>query len=542
LPNCRFPNARLALAHLNFGRESPAAMVRPTVLSAVVLAASSILSAACPCCPTCVVCPCACPTCGIPVPPVTQPPLTPPPKKTVEPLLTCDLNCYGDSSTPVPLPGGDGNGVKVDTIEACRQFCFATEGCEGVVFGESEKMCWGKKNIRTSKCQLGDGYTTELLTKMPFGTCTIMGDPHVLTFDDPAGQQGTPAITQTTPGDYYLVTSEDIKIQGRFGYSSRFPAAASLTGIAVSGVLIHNNKLVVEYTGPAKGKEGFKAWWNDQPILDQGFPASFKSKDNFLEAEYNSMDPQSFSREARNTIGGTSGDLPSYLFKIAPGIQIYVLMGQETMNGVITMRKLRVGMDGYCGNFNCVANDDGLQALEARNLTTPIAAGTSLFKNAPAQPSSQLKKSGETPQLNDCDPAVLKKAQDVTCANLEDGMKAGCIFDVCASGGSESMGNEDVAAAALAINADHATQMFGFLGPLFEHAEVPVPIQWTLGIFLVGMMVGSAALGVSSRRRGASSIKFLEVSEMTPEEQAMADEEEALLSMPAASEHEPLLA
>jgi len=494
-----------------------------------------VLSAACPCCPSCMMsaCPCAAPDV------TTQPP--PLVTTTVKqgPLLQCSLNCYGDSSVPVPLPGGDGNGVQADTIEACREFCFATEGCEGVIFGEKEKMCWGKKDIRTSKCQMGDGYVTEMLKSMPFGTCTIMGDPHVLTFDDPAGQEGTPAVTETHPGDYYLVKAEDLEIQGRFGYSERFPSAASLTGIAISGTLIQNNKLVVEYVGPAKGQDGFKAWWNDKPILTDAFPTSFK--DNFLEAQYSNMDPQSFSREARNTIGGTSGNLPSYLFKIAPSIQIYVLMGEQTMNAVITMRKLHVDIDGFCGNFNCIASDDRLDELAKRGLTTPMSTATSLFKGAPDQPASQLEKKGETPQLQDCDPAVLKKAQEETCASLKDGMKEGCVFDVCASGGSKSMGNEDVAAAAVAINADHTTQMFGFLGPLFGRAEIPVPLQWLLGIFVAGLMFSGITVGLSYRRRGASSVKFLQTTdEMEP--MVDDDEEEALLAMPTASEHEPLLA
>lgn len=515
------------------------------VLPTAVLAAVVALSAACPCCPTCMICPCACPTCvsngTVPVTP-TASPLVPTPTPKPAPLLKCALNCYGDSSTPVPLPGGNGGGVKADNIETCREYCFATSGCEGVVYGQSEKMCWGKKDIRTSKCQLGDGYVTELLTEMPFGTCTLMGDPHVLTFDDPAGEEGTTAITQTTPGDYYIVKASDLQIQGRFGYSDRFPSAASVTGVAVSGDLIQNNKLVVEFVGPTKGKDGFKAWWNDKEILTEGFPSSFKSDDTFLEAEYNNMNPQTFSREARNTIGGTSGDLPSYLFKIAPGVQLYLLMGEQTMNAVITMRKLRVPMDGYCGNFNCHADNNGLEALQARGLTTPIAAAETLFANAPAQPASQLQKDGHTPNLNDCDPSVLKHAQEVTCASLKDGMKEGCIYDYCASGGSESMGQEDVAAAAVSINAAHTTQMFGFLGPLFAHSQIPAPLQCILGIFVVGLMFSGVTIGLSSRRRGASTVKFLQTSQDDGDAEEGLDEEEALLAMPTASEHEPLLA
>jgi len=246
-------------------------MGRFSKLSLTMLAASTALTAACPCCPTCTACTCNVAPAILPASTVTVTTAVPMPTPTVAttksgPLLKCTLNCYGDAATAVPLPGGDGSGVPVDTIE------------------------------------------------------------------------GTPAITQTTPGDFYLVKGEDFTIQGRFGYSSRFPTAASLVGMAVGGSLIGNNKLVVEYTGPAQGRTGFKAWWNDDEILTEGYPVHFTSKDNFLVANLSSMDPTMFSSEARHTIGGTAGNLPSYLFRIAPDIQIYMLLGNETMNGVITMR------------------------------------------------------------------------------------------------------------------------------------------------------------------------------------------------------------
>jgi len=427
--------------------------------------------------------------------------------------------------------------VKADTIEACREFCYATEGCEGVVFGEG--MCYGKKDIRTSQCPLGDGeYITELLTDMPFGTCSLMGDPHILTFDDPNGEQAT-QTTQTTPGDYYLVLADDLEIQGRFGYSERFPSAASLQGIAVYGDIIQKNKLVVEYVGPAQGPTGFRAYWNSEEILTGGIGATYTSKDGFLTASLNNMDPQTFNQEARSTIGGTSGDLPSYLFKIAPSIQIYVLMGEETMNGVITMRKLKAPMQGYCGNFNCVAVDDTIDVLKGLGLAGSITLAKSLFQDAPAPPASALKKVGSTPQLNDCSSEMLTKA-DEACKTLKDGFKESCVFDYCASGGSETGSKQDVAAAAVAINSAAATQMFGWFSlPLLSRVEVPGPLQLCLAVFIAGLAAVGMFVGVSSRRRSASAVTFTDSRAALSEEE---DEEALLLTQRPASEHEPLLA
>merc|ERR1712004_759723 len=95
-----------------------------------------------------------------------------------------------------------------------------------------------------------------------------------------------------------------------------------------------------------------------------------------------------------------------------------------------------------------------------------------------------------------------------TCVHLSKGPKEACVFDVCASGGSQTAGKEDVVAAATAINAAHTTQMFGFLGPLFGQAAIPVPLQWALGIFVAGLMFSGVTLGLKSRRGAASDMKF----------------------------------
>mmetsp|Transcript_68014 Transcript_68014/g.221395 ORF Transcript_68014/g.221395 Transcript_68014/m.221395 type:complete len:568 (-) Transcript_68014:30-1733(-) len=567
-------------------------MGRFSKLSLTILAASTALTAACPCCPTCTACTCNVVPAILPASTVTVTTALPMPTPTVAttkpgPLLKCTLNCYGDAATAVPLPGGDGSGVPVDTIESCRDFCFATEGCEGVIYGSGK--CWGKKDIRTSKCQMGDGtYVAELLTKMPFGTCSLIGDPHVLTFDDPSGQEGTPAITQTTPGDFYLVKGEDFTIQGRFGYSSRFPTAASLVGMAVGGSLIGNNKLVVEYTGPAQGREGFKAWWNDEEILTEGYPVHFTSKDNFLVANLSNMDPTTFSSEARSTIGGTAGNLPSYLFRIAPDIQIYMLLGNETMNGVITMRKLHRPMDGYCGNFNCVANDDGLAALETRGLSAPISQHSSLFKNAPklttAQKATEVHAmtgwllgatvpddapggavttdttAGATPNQNDCDGTILANAEK-QCQNLTAGYKDSCIFDVCASGGSVRMGNEDIAAAAISINAQGAgpaamvasisavLKIDKLVFPLFGGEKAPAWLQATCCIFVVGLMLTGVSVGMSRRTRymivntaKTLSRRLLSRDPESGQETSARCDEDGFMSDRVAAENEPLLA
>jgi len=467
------------------------------------------------------------------------------------PALQCNLNCYGDAATPVPLPHGDGSGIAANSVEACREFCLDTEGCEAIVFGQN--MCYGKKDLDTKQCQPSDGtFKTEILTRMPLGTCVIMGDPHVLTFDNPQGHAGD--ITQLTAGDYHLVVSDELQIQGRFAYSERFPAEASMIGFAVTGDLVANNKLVVEYTGPSKGHAGFKAWWNDKQILTS-FPGSYSSDDHFLIAKLDNIDPDEMHEKARHTIGGEvgSGALPSYLFQIMPDIRIYCLLGDDTMNAVIAMRRLQVAMDGYCGNFNCLTEDDTLEALEKRGLAGPVDGAKSLFGAAPQPPAEMEEKKGHTPSINDCSPQVMKEAEE-TCKHMQGGMRDGCIFDVCATG-SEKVGAEDAAADALAME---VSEKFGFLAslglPRLLDVQVSAQVQWAMGLLMVGLVVGGMAVGWTSRRRGAySRVSVVEGDEARSliggggsssccAADGLGDEEEALLLHTPSCEYEPIVA
>eukprot|EP00405_Crypthecodinium_cohnii_P048575 CAMPEP_0206605272 /NCGR_PEP_ID=MMETSP0325_2-20121206/50289_1 /ASSEMBLY_ACC=CAM_ASM_000347 /TAXON_ID=2866 /ORGANISM="Crypthecodinium cohnii, Strain Seligo" /LENGTH=482 /DNA_ID=CAMNT_0054120729 /DNA_START=332 /DNA_END=1778 /DNA_ORIENTATION=+ len=443
------------------------------------------------------------------------------------------MNCYGSAAEPVPLPGGDGNGITAENIEDCRDFCYATDGCQGIVYGQG--MCYGKKDVKTSKCQPGGGYVTELLTQMPFGTCNVMGDPHILTFDNPLGQLSD--ITQTVAGDYSLISSHELQVHGRFGYSSRFPAEASLTGLAMAGSLIQENTLVIEYVGGALGYPGFKVWWSGQPILG-GFPATFESADGILRARLDNIDPDDISSHARHTIGGEpgSGSVPSFLFEVAPDIRIYCLIGQETMNTVITLRKLRSPMDGYCGNFDCKMEDDSLQALSDRKLENPIPAEKSLFKNSPAPPAEQLKKQGNVKSQNDCDPDLLQKAQKEVCANMPAGMKDACVFDVCASGDVKA-GQEDALAETLAVEVGAKYSLFGLQFP----NTFATSISWAASLFFVGAILtgmvgygGRFSVFESNREsnRRQQSRPFLG----TENDDALTDDEEAHLLGPIADE------
>jgi len=347
-------------------------------------------------------------------------------------VLTCGLNCFG--ARPVELPGsvGAGSGASLNDIslEECRNVCGVTQGCEAVLFTNHTRgvpwksMCFGKRDVHTSKCQPGGAYLTELIGSRPWGKCAVFGDPHVITWDRVYG----PPITMTDPGEYYLVKSKELSIHGRFGYTRRFPTASSTVGIAVGGPLIKDHLLVVTYVGPEQGYKGFRVFWDGQPVLTQ-YPSHFASTDGVLRASHDAMDPQKYHREGRHTIGGTGGLLPSYYFRFAADLNVYVLLGPDNCNAVIETRKVHGKQDGYCGNFNCDKNDDSLESLRKRGMMDPIPAEQSLFQHSSRPPAWVMKKVA-TPSMKDCDPTVKARAVR-KCRGLPNGEEAACIFDAC---------------------------------------------------------------------------------------------------------------
>mmetsp|Transcript_124881 Transcript_124881/g.278812 ORF Transcript_124881/g.278812 Transcript_124881/m.278812 type:complete len:846 (+) Transcript_124881:122-2659(+) len=377
----------------------------------------------------------------------TPPPTTPTPTSTAAPKapLACKLNCYGDGATPVQLPGatgfGDSTAVEGIELEACRALCRKEASCDGIVYGANK--CYGKKDIHTSKCQKSQGtYETEVLSGRPWGYCVLVGDPHIITWDSPHG----PSTSQYRTGEFYLVKSDTLTVTGRFGFTKRFRDASSTVGLAISGAYIKDHSLSVAWVGPEEGYKGFKVFWDKQEIL-QKFPSTFKSQDGFFTAKHDAMDPTDFHREGRHTIGGTSGNLPSYLFLLGSDIKIYMLLGPDSCNAVIEAKKLPVPQDGFCGNFNCDGDDDTFRALHDRGMHHKVPKEKSIFDVRLKATKFQMTETGKVPTTENCEISLLNKAK-ASCSKLPEPHKTDCIFDVCASGdtkvASESLAIEEV--------------------------------------------------------------------------------------------------
>ena len=78
----------------------------------------------------------------------------------------------------------------------------------------------------------------------------------------------------TDPGVYVLVkmpedTAEELLIQGRYVYTRAGPTRSSLQGIAVSGSLIDNHELVIEYKTSGSDNFEFSVKWDDHAVVEK---------------------------------------------------------------------------------------------------------------------------------------------------------------------------------------------------------------------------------------------------------------------------------
>jgi len=372
--------------------------------------------------------------------------------------LTCNLNCYLPSSAkPVALPGssgyGDDIGIPDLTMDECRQACRSYEGCEAIVHtGSGKGTCYGKKDIQTSAaeggCQTQHPFLTEMVCGAPWGKCTLLGDPHITTFDRkmlgsyPSQDEDLYMVPVNfyNDGEYRVVQSTPLQIHGRFGYTTLFTSASSTLGVAATGPLLGGHTIAVAYVGREAQTPAYKGWkvtWDGAAILTQ-FPSTFLSTDKNLNATFADMEPTDFAVRARSTIGTAPGLHPSYVFELGPerSVQIYVLPGSELCNVVITMKKID-DQDGFCGNFNCDWSDDSKAELRKRGLYTPIPQAESLFPASLDSPPGWDTPTGPTPEeiMASCSPSVQGRAGCTgTAAERES-----CLFDACMEAQAEAV-------------------------------------------------------------------------------------------------------
>jgi hypothetical protein len=250
----------------------------------------------------------------------------------------------------------------------------------------------------------------------PVKSCTVYGDPHVMTFDGSHEDY-------YTAGEYWIVRSTTVKIQGSYGPLPMTNGLAVTKGIAIGGIFLKGHKLIVE----SLDKGSSFCTYDGRPVLPT-FPMNWKSDDGLVHISYNG-------------VGGTiqygrAGKQMHVLHISLPlGVSIQVNQWNEPSEGAYMNIKITMpsqpNQDGHCGNFNGNPADDARIQVRARVGRTGVPAGEIMFPwpKTPVNPTNR-------PDINDCPKGTLHTAKDK--CRIKEGKffpSKSCMVDECFAGG-----------------------------------------------------------------------------------------------------------
>lgn len=247
---------------------------------------------------------------------------------------------------------------------------------------------------------------------VPSKVCTLWGDPHIIVFDQ-VGEDKEKALSFYGDGDYWLVKSSAVHIQGRFEGTKYTERLAATNQIVVGGPFLKGHKVEV-----GTRESGILAV-DGQPICST-FPASY-SGDGFTvrcddQGAVADVVPEGNQKRIVHM------DLPL-------GIKVSVFQWGNYVDVQIQMSPVS-GQDGVCGNFNGVFGDDTTQSIIQRMGARVLPGESYLSGQAFVDFTPQMEKM----MAAEC--AVgTRTAGEATCKRLLGEMPGNvvkaCTFDMC---------------------------------------------------------------------------------------------------------------
>lgn len=228
-----------------------------------------------------------------------------------------------------------------------------------------------------------------------------------------------------TPGEFYLVRSPRVIIQGRFQPLPITNGLAVTTEIAVSGPFMQNKVLII----------GTKdALFDDMPI-SMTFPGAYTDPQGLVKITYDSAgETLQQGREGKQkkvlhvALGGQNEPLVNLQINRydEPGEGAY-------LNVKITM-PAQPGQDGDCGNFNGIAADDDRLQIRAANRMgeNGVPAEELLFKGG----KTPIRRDPNQLDISDCESLKLHQATEYCKAQAPNHMATmECLYQQCFPGG-----------------------------------------------------------------------------------------------------------
>jgi hypothetical protein len=214
-------------------------------------------------------------------------------------------------------------------------------------------------------------------------SCSIFGDPHAMTFD---GKH----LDLYTTGEFYIVKSTTVIIQGKYAPTQATNGLAVTKQIAVGGPFLKGHKLIV-------GEE--HTWYDNQLVLT-GFPSTFKDPAGLVSIVYNA--------QGETLQAGREGKSFHVLHVTLPdGVSIQINRWNEPGEGRYINAKITMppqpDQDGDCGNFNNNPVDDDRLAIRTRLGKFGVPANELLFPGA---------KTVVSQGIEDCTEQLLTSAHE----------------------------------------------------------------------------------------------------------------------------------
>merc|ERR1712110_1113549 len=245
---------------------------------------------------------------------------------------------------------------------------------------------------------------------LPPGTCTVYGDPHVMTFD---GKH----LDFYSPGEYWIVKSNTVMIQGKYQPTPMTHGLSVTKQIAVSGPFIKDHHLII----------GARSATFDGVSILESFPSQWSNAEAGITASYDN--------QGEVLQKGRKGkELHVIHLQMPSGVLIQINRWTESSEGDYINVKITMppipGMDGHCGNFNGNNADDDRLQIRARLGKTGVPEGELLFPG----PKTKVVQT-DRPDINDCPQEKLKKATAL-CKAQEHAFfpSMECLIDVCFGG------------------------------------------------------------------------------------------------------------
>jgi len=243
--------------------------------------------------------------------------------------------------------------------------------------------------------------------------CTLWGDPHVITFDQ-VGTDKSQATSFYGDGDFYVVKSSTVIIQGRFEGTKYTEQLAATNQIVVGGPFLKGHKIEVGT------RDSGVLTVDGQPVLST-FPSTYTGPGFSLRYDAQGEVPDVVPEGNEKRI--VHMDLPL-------GVTVKVYQWSNYLDVQIVMSK-QPGHDGVCGNFNGNMGDDTTQNIMTRIGARVPPSENLLSGKAFIEFTSAMQKMMRA----ECAPETQAKGQRWCTTSLHAGAEQdllnACAFDYC---------------------------------------------------------------------------------------------------------------